>query len=457
MANSWQVYAQLPPYNPNYELKFFDDFDRLNLDTTWYNYFNWGNLDYTITALDPDGIKDDTVYTQAYMPTNDHNFIYDNAGSGKISLVTRKETPKYSGLVWDYYHLDTTSIVQHTLFSGLNSTGHSVGTFSFYVDSATYLVVEQDSIYTVDSLHVVRDSIHREFRHSTKEFEYTTAMLRSHNKYRYGYFEMRFHLPNLDPDSNNTGIGPNFWLWDHHDTIPWSEIDIFEIKDDSMFYNPGQYKHYHSAATHITPDASTEKIMKYKYFNQLNFCDTCYTKFSVLWDDKSIKYYVNGNNVWESDNFPDRMIAMPIIIGYAVPINLDDDNNHTPILPNPHTILPYSYDIDYVKAYQLKQYCNSDYVITSFNPDNFDYGLYKTISLGGSGSSSTIASGKVVPLMATDGITINGTFTVELGAEFSLETRPCLQQSLTNKGSQQETQTPPPDSFYETFFPSKNN
>jgi hypothetical protein len=454
MINSWQLYAQLPPFNPNYSMVFCDNFDSLHINTNnWNKNFNWGNVDYALVDTNGDNITE-KVFLKCYTPDSEYNFNFDTSGTGKISLRTKHETTPYSGLVWDYNYLDTIYIDHNILYSGLNSSSHSVGTFSFYLDSTTYLMIVQDSIYTIDSLHVTRDSIHRMFRAYNKNFNYTTSMLRSRNQYRFGYFDIKFHLPYLDNNHNNQGVGPNYWLYEANDTIPWSEIDIFEIKDDSLFSGVGQYKHMHTAATHITPDTLTTTTLQsdYKYFNQLNFCDTCYRNFSVFWDDKNIKYYTDNNYLWESNNYPNRMIEMPLIIGNSVPIN-GFGNTYMPDLISPMlTILPYYYSIDYIKVYQLKQHCDSNVVITTFNPDNFGYGLYKTISLGGSGSSSTIQSGKKVPLMATDAVTINGTFTVDLGAEFSIETRPCLPQTMSHKSLQQGTQIPPPDSFYKTFF-----
>jgi hypothetical protein len=110
-------------------------------------------------------------------------------------------------------------------------------------------------------------------------------------------------------------------------------------------------------------------------------------------------------------------------------------------------------DVDYIRVYQLKLHCDSNCVISVFNPDTFGYGLYRTITIGT--GTSVISSGKDVDIMATDGITINGDFTVAAGASLLLETKPCQEEQNQIPRSEPEFETPPPD-FYQHFIHELN-
>ena len=53
-------------------------------------------------------------------------------------------------------------------------------------------------------------------------FTYTTAIIRSQQKFKYGFFEMKAKFP-----GGNVNHSPAFWLWDVHNNR-YSEIDMFE-------------------------------------------------------------------------------------------------------------------------------------------------------------------------------------------------------------------------------------
>jgi hypothetical protein len=473
---------ELPPNNPNYQIVFHDEFDSTGLNhNKWQRCYPWGNVEYwniwendTINPND-----DDTMYTYCIIPEySDSLFSFDTTGNGFIRLPLKYYPNGFTAGFWNYGKIDTLdtaiSILREWSYYGphVNTTI----THTYLDDDTTnnvcfsnievhlpYDVYQIDSIFKNNLLRVVRTCYRREFNHKTKTFNYQTPLLFSNETFRFGYFEIRTHMPYLDQNHNNQGVGPTFWIWNASSKIPHSEIDIFEIFDKSPeesynfseFPNIGKYKMNLTNSIHFR-----DSIMKanniglqsqHQEFGHFMFNQNNYRKVSAYWNPQQILFYKDDTLIRTSHFHPDSLIDMHIIAGNSCPITWAFDNNgHFPIMPDlDSTLLPYNYDIDYIRVYQLKLHCDSDYSTSVFNPDTFGYGLYRTITIGS--GPSVISSGKDVDLMATDGITINGDFTVALGASLLLETKPCPQQEHNYNQNKSLMNMPPPD-FYLHFM-----
>jgi hypothetical protein len=480
---------QLPPNNPNYQLVFHDEFDSLGLNhNKWRNCFTWGNVEYGNIWYNSD--YNDTMYTQCIFPESDSLFGFDTSGTGFIRLPLKYYPNGFLAGVWNYYKIDTIAIADTILRDWSYYGPHPNTTITHtYVDSTSanvcfsnipvhypYDVYQIDSIFKNNLLRVVRTCYRREFNHKTKTFYYQTPMLISNESFKYGYFEIRTHMPHLDQNHNNQGVGPTFWLWNNNEIVTWSEIDIYEIGDwppeykqdgggySNIVTHPliGHYKHNLTSTVHYQDSSMAEQLMNHHEYGHLYFDDTSYKKISVFWEPDFIRFYLNdtilNDTIFLSSNntndtiYPSNLIDMYIFVYNACPVSWPKYNgHHFPLLPDlDSTLLPYNYDIDYIRVYQLKLHCDSDYYTSVFNSDTFGYGLYRTITIGN--GPSVISSGKDVHLMATDAITINSNFTVGLGASLLLETKPCPQQEHNYNQNKFLMKKVLPQNFYLHFL-----
>jgi hypothetical protein len=141
-----------------------------------------------------------------------------------------------------------------------------------------------------------------------------------------------------------------------------------------------------------------------------------------------------------SDNpYAIKMSPMRMIVDINHPANNFCDTTV------PQSVFPYEFEIDYIRAWQMKQYCDSTISLCSFNPAIYDFAVYKFITLGGSSCSPTIPVNSNVNLRVTDGIILDKGFTVPLGAEFMAETTPCQEQDFFIPAF--ESASPPSEEF----------
>ncbi|HPR33845.1 MAG TPA: family 16 glycosylhydrolase [Prolixibacteraceae bacterium] len=245
------------------------------------------------------------------------------------------------------------------------------------------------------------------------------------NKILYGYFEARCRLP------VNRGAFPAFWLWDSSDGN-YREIDIFEYswnitthyRNTSGYatsrYFEGQIYYYNG------PKPANEDDYTYGRYGHnipLNEYDlTNWHTYGMEWSPKRVLWYFDNQQVgsFVGDSIP------------AMSMNLDL-NNAVDSYATPDGIpltegFPNEMCIDYVKVSKLKCACSSD---TSIQNErqliDFDFSVYKTITLGGFGYTIALPFNTNTVLRATDGITINGDFSVPLGSSLDLITHSCPQ------------------------------
>lgn len=158
--------------------------------------------------------------------------------------------------------------------------------------------------------------------------QYTTGALTTKNKYKYGFFEIRFKLQQIPNGKTFKGIGENFWLFD--DPLQ-TEIDIFECSGD------GNHK--------LT---SNSHLFNYTYNdNEISgnlgqILDNEFHKLAILWSPSKIEWYVDEKLKHTSVNHASEFLCMPLIID----VNLWSASvDYTTFFPN-------TYTIDYVKVYK---------------------------------------------------------------------------------------------------------
>ncbi|MCH7412310.1 family 16 glycosylhydrolase [Belliella sp. R4-6] len=173
---------------------------------------------------------------------------------------------------------------------------------------------------------------------------YSSARLRSLGKgdFKYGYFEIRAKMP------KGNGTWPAIWMLPSNSDKGWpegGEIDIMEhvgFKPDTVFATVHTKAHNHIKKTQVgndflLPNATSE-----------------FNVYSLLWDEESIKAYVNGicyftyeKNGAETDVWPfdsDFHLLLNLAIGGGLGGKKGVDNS----------LFPHVFEVDYVRVYQSR-------------------------------------------------------------------------------------------------------
>ena len=124
-------------------------------------------------------------------------------------------------------------------------------------------------------------------------------------------------------------------------------------------------------------------------------------------------FYVNANP-WNCQN--QFYSGLPYIYT-AGGVDSKEIRNHGLVgdgLPN-SSYLPKDMLVDYVKIYQLKKDCNTVLNVCNYNFDTHDNKLKKSITIGNNVCTNSLSPN--VHLRSTEGVSINGVFSVPLVAQ----------------------------------------
>lgn len=403
------IFAQLPPNDPAYELVFSDEFSGNVLDSTkWLRKYPW----YQAANADSFCHHADTLFPIAAVKVKDSNGNLDTTNcfinNGTLKLITRKEN--YLGEVWNWPDCINNS----------------------------------DSICNGDHQCLTGACWHID----TLMFNYTTAMLYSKFEFRYGYFEIKFRLPPI-PSIPKTyrGHGGSFWLYSGAYNY-WSEIDVFEINANNNYC--------YSRGTRYWADGNNlqTKHDDGGWPSQSNNCDfspnTWHTA-AVNWTSSGMEFYYDGILKWISNNYPDSLSQMPIIIncgGNVVPVQ----NYCTPFDESgaDSTQFPYKLEIDYVRVYQPKKDCNTDVSLSSFNPVTYSNMLHKSLTMG---TNVLVTNQSDQSFWASDYVLINDETTIDNLSNILINVNNCsniiFNRVIPASARANEYITPPPPSFLE--------
>lgn len=241
--------------------------------------------------------------------------------------------------------------------------------------------------------------------------QYTSGWVETkypHNT-QFGYIEARIKLP------YGYGFWPAFWTW-RGDGIPTSneaEIDIFEMLGGNT--NP--------FSLFNTPSIMTTNIHTYYPDNNIfyeeniptGFNYTQWHTYSVEWSPSKIIWYVDGSPI---RLFPNHGIIDPIRIILNLAIRPD-------ILPNQSTPFPSDMLVDFVKVYKLKNDCNTVLNVCNYNFGTHDNKVKQSITIGNGTCINTLNIGQNIFLRASEGVLINGDFTVPEGAQLYIDANTC--------------------------------
>jgi beta-glucanase (GH16 family) len=194
--------------------------------------------------------------------------------------------------------------------------------------------------------------------------DYTSARMRSLGKcdWTFGHMEMRAKMP------IGQGMWPAFWMLSSDTSIygQWAasgEIDIVEYLGDdpdeifgSIHYDASFPGNVLSSTSYILPGPP-------------NFNDDFHT-FSIEWENGEIRWYVDGVQYASRDNWfsTGGPFPAPFDVDFHVLLNLAVGGN-LPGPPDPTTVFPQEYVIDYVRVYQQP---NDVPVVAITSPMNTD-------------------------------------------------------------------------------------
>lgn len=361
-----KVFAQLPPDDPAWDLVFSDDFNGSSLDTSKWNQIPEWNQGINIANNNCLGDYE-KAYIKWYGDNSNHSVL--DTTNTKISgstckLYTRKE--EYIGEAWEY----------------------------------------------------------NPFRAFDTTYQYTTGMLYSKYKFKYGYFEIKFKLPDtVSAPLTYQGFGPNFFLYGGSDTVGdtyWSEIDIFEI---NAYNQSRDHDNYYSTNVHYQADSGSTKIsFTGQHGNVIN--SNQWHVAACNWTPDSIEFFLDGVKLrqYNAEGRADSLVAMPIFIDINSPSSGFCSNFDTA-----YTVFPYTYEIDYVKVYQKKMTCDTSKSYCDVTSSGYISKVYQDLTIGGVNCDANISSLNNSSL-AKDYILLQEGFMIDNSSNIYINTAPCVDQ-----------------------------
>lgn len=236
-----------------------------------------------------------------------------------------------------------------------------------------------------------------------KEYYLGGLKTRSPFEVKYGYYEIKWQLP------DGEGRWISFWLCCAN-TPRYEEIDIFENHHELQ--NNVMHSNIHSVYS-SNPDCGVFPHMKNVVGNDMTLS---YNTIGVEWTPKNIIIYYNDSPV-EEIFYDDCVPSHPLAHLYITPGITNQESYRVSLGNN----INYT-KIDYVKVWHLD---TSDHntisVLNSMSSLNsFVFSLKKQIHFDGTQNSLFLTNGQKKSFRAKEEITIEGDFSVPIGAELTL-------------------------------------
>lgn len=370
-----KTYSQLPPFDPLYDSVFVDEFTSSSLNSSeWRLQYGWGHFYNANPITNWCGTNQVASLNMSFSDTNNRVI-----SGGTCKLKMKKENSGYTSEIWTYPSPCTSSVC-----TGYTCLGSNPNT-----DAC--------------------------FKPVQIPFKYSNSMLHTLKMFKYGYFIIKFRIQNWSSSPYNAFI-PNFWMYNGNSaTVPWSEIDIYEI-----WGNNGQFTdNIHVNNTpYSTSGPSNDPIPNPpgEPFIDLSQWHTA----SVNWTPSYIDFYVDGNFIRRSTNAINQsLIEMPMMIECSIPQLFNCTSPDTV-----NTTFPIIYEIDYVKAYQPVLACDTDKVYCNVSATTFRSKIYKSLTIGGSGCNATF-NNSTATAVGNDYVLLNEGFEVGNNMNMTIKVEPC--------------------------------
>lgn len=239
---------------------------------------------------------------------------------------------------------------------------------------------------------------------------YTSGWIETKPTYykKYGYIEAKIKAP------YGYNFFPAFWtvVGDGVNFVNFSEIDIFEFlpgTQDQPLY-PNNYNIIKTNVHLVYDGSDPNRGLDLAFVDYRNF-----NTYGVEWTPTRITWYINDIPVRYLDN-PGVNDYVKVILNVA----LNPWNSNSSLTPLPSDMV-----VEFVKFYDYNKDCSTVINSCSFNFSSYDNKVKKEIVIGGNGCSNSILSSQNIILRASDGITINGDFTVPVGGQIYLDANKC--------------------------------
>jgi len=239
---------------------------------------------------------------------------------------------------------------------------------------------------------------------NTGTHNYTSGWVETKQAYntQYGYIEARIKLP------YRYGFWPAFWTWRGAGvpTTNEAEIDVFEMVGHKPSNIMGTNIHTYYPDGNIFGQDITP--------TNFNYANTWHT-YGIEWSPNKIIWYVDGS---PARVFPNHGIIDPV----RTILNLAIEPGYLP--PTSPSFTDYMY-VDYVKVYDLNNDCNTTLNVCNYNFGTHDNRVKKSITIGNGNCNNSLNIGDNIYLRASEGVSINGDFTVPVGAELYIDVNSC--------------------------------
>jgi beta-glucanase (GH16 family) len=244
-------------------------------------------------------------------------------------------------------------------------------------------------------------------------------------------------MPDHSTNNDLKGIGPNFWMYgvESDTTLDWSEIDDFEFagkygNDYNVMTTNAHYRKcdpaYYPNSVSTGPSDTIHRAYYRTYPQSISFNNQFHI-LSFNWTPEKIDFYFDGSKYETLDSLDaqfqtatSKFTKMPLIIDVNFPTiafgTYQDAAN---------TVFPHTYEIDYVRVWQYKQYCDSTLNICNFNAATYDPAVYKQVNVGGSGCNAAISGGQNVSFVGEEHVLLGEGFSVDANSTFLGDVKNC--------------------------------
>jgi hypothetical protein len=227
---------------------------------------------------------------------------------------------------------------------------------------------------------------------------------------KYGYIEAKIKAP------YGYNFFPAFWTFvgDGVNGTNGAEIDVFEFLPGDPYNQPLYPNNFNIIKTNVhlkyPPEDDPFRGLDLAFIDYRNF-----NTYGIEWTPSRITWFINDIPVRYLDN-PGVNDYVKVIINLA----LNPWNSNSSLTPLPSDMV-----IEFVKFYDYRKDCSTVINSCSYNFTTYDNKVKKEIIIGGNGCSNSISSSQNIILRASDGITINGDFTVPVGGQLYLDANKC--------------------------------
>lgn len=233
-------------------------------------------------------------------------------------------------------------------------------------------------------------------------YSFTSGQVHSKAPYntQYGYIEARIKFP------HGYALWPAFWTYKGDglaSTTNHAEIDIAEMVGmlGPEIIHTNLHKHY--------PDDHAMNIKPHMGYHWEDW-----HTYGIEWSPSKLIWYLDGVPI---RFFPNHGVVDPVRIIMGVGLFPDLDISSM--------TFPYKMRTDFVRVYELKKDCSTTLNLCNYSFPTYDNLVKKEIIIGDGTCTNTIYPWENILMRASEGITINGDFTVQPGGQLYFDASTC--------------------------------